>query len=136
MIKILGINSSTTEKKSTKLDEQTTTNKPITTTVQIPTSEKNTEISSTTQSQLLYRVENLGEQQSTYDPIQMDSKNINIAKFGTYIRVLRKVMSHSSFIKIVIPYRDKPNIRILQSVEAAIMLAAKISHRYKHNFEN
>ena len=111
----------TTQRINTKIEEHTITNKPSITTDRMTMSEKNPEINSTKQNQLLYKIENLGMQ----DQIQMDSENINIAKFGTYIRVLRKVTSHSSFIKLVIPYRDKPNIRILQSVEATIRLAAK-----------
>ena len=117
--KILSL--TTTEKTNTKIEEQTTTNRPSVTTDQMPTSEKDPEINSTKQNQLLYRISNLGMQ----DQIQMNNEDINIAKFGTYIRMLRKVTSHSSFIKVVIPYRDKPNIRILQSVEATIRLAAQ-----------
>ena len=87
----------------------------------MPISEKDPETNSTKQNQLLYRISNLGMQ----DQIQMKNEDINIAKFGTYIRMLRKVTSHSSFIKVVILYRDKPNIKILQSVEATIRLAAR-----------
>ena len=99
----------TTEKTNTKIEEQTTTNRPMVTTDRMPISEKDPETNSTKQNQLLYRISNLGMQ----DQIQMNNEDINIAKFGTYIRMLRKVTSHSSFIKVVIPYRDKPNIRIL-----------------------
>ena len=91
------------------------------TTDRMPISEKDPETNSTKQNQLLYRISNLGMQ----DQIQMKNEDVNIAKFGTYIQMLRRVTSHSSFIKVIIPYRDKPNINILQSVEATIRLAPR-----------
>ena len=61
--KLLLQESSTTEVTNTKPDEQTMTEKSVTTAVQTSTVEKNTEISATAQSQLPHRIENLGGSQ-------------------------------------------------------------------------
>ena len=80
--KILSL--TTTEKTNTKIEEQTTTNRPMVTTDRMPISEKDPETNSTKQNQLLYRISNLGMQ----DQIQMKNEDVNIAKFGTYIQML------------------------------------------------